>query len=172
LCEYSWETLFLKSKNAPMNDYVVQNATAPEPIPVGYHSVTPFLIVDGAEKLVQYMKAAFNAEIIHVMKEPTGKVMHATAKIGDSIIMLADSNEKMGAMPCMLYLYVEDVDKMYQQALRAGGQSLRQPTDEFYGDRSGGIKDAWGNQWWIATHVEDVSMDEIKRRSDAFYNKK
>jgi uncharacterized glyoxalase superfamily protein PhnB len=66
----------------------------------------------------------------------------------------------------------QDVDKMYQQALRAGGQSLRQPTDEFYGDRSGGIKDAWGNQWWIATHVEDVSMEEIKRRSDAFYNKK
>ncbi len=155
-----------------MNDYVVQTSAAPEPIPVGFHTVTPFLIVSGVEKLLDFMNAAFNAETSFVMKDPEGKVMHATAKIGDSILMLADANDKMEAMPCMLYLYVEDTDSVYAQAVAAGGQSLREPTDEFYGDRSAGIKDTWNNQWWIATHIEDVDIDEINRRAEAFYNKR
>ncbi len=155
-----------------MNDYIIQDTTAPEPIPVGYHTVTPFLIVNGAEKLLDFLRNAFNAEQTYVMKDPSGKVMHATARIGDSIVMIADANEKMAAMPCMLYLYVHDVDKVYQQAVKAGGLSLREPTDEFYGDRSAGIKDGWNNQWWIATHIEDVELDEINRRAEAFYSKK
>lgn len=154
-----------------MNDYVVQNASGVEPIPVGFHSVTPFLVVDGAEKLLDFMKAAFSAETIGLMKDPSGKVMHASAKIGNSIVMLTDASEKMEAMPCMLYLYVEDVDRVYKQALHAGGESLREPTDEFYGDRSAGIKDACNNQWWIATHIEDVSPEEINKRAEAMYYK-
>jgi uncharacterized glyoxalase superfamily protein PhnB len=155
-----------------MNDYVIPTSAAPQPIPVGFHTVTPFLVVKGAEQLLDFLEAAFKAEINYLMKDPGGKVMHATAKIGDSIVMLADANDKMGAMPCMLYLYVEDVDRVYRQAVVAGGQSLREPTDEFYGDRSAGIKDAWNNQWWVATHIEDVEMDEINRRAEAFYNKR
>lgn len=154
-----------------MNDYVVQNASEVEPIPVGFHTVTPFLVVNGAEKLLDFMKTAFSAETIGLMKDPSGKVMHASAKIGNSILMLSDANERMEAMPCMLYLYVEDVDRVFKQALHAGGQSLREPADEFYGDRSAGIKDAWNNQWWIATHIEDVSPEEINKRAEAMYYK-
>ncbi len=159
-------------KPVAMNDYIIQATTAPEPIPAGYHTVTPFLVVNEAEQLLDFMRTAFNAEQTYVMKDPRGKLMHATAKIGDSIVMIADATEKMAAMPCMLYLYVHDVDKVYQRAVKAGGLSLREPTDEFYGDRSAGIKDRWSNQWWIATHIEDVDVEEISRRADAFYAKK
>jgi uncharacterized glyoxalase superfamily protein PhnB len=154
-----------------MNDYVIQSAAAPEPIPTGFHSLTPFIVVKGAEQLLDFIKHAFNGETISMMKDPEGKVMHATARIGNSILMLSDADEKFEAMPCMLYLYVEDVDSIYKKAVHFGGQSLREPTDEFYGDRSAGIKDAWNNQWWIATHIEDVDADEINRRAEAFYNK-
>ena len=99
------------------------------------------------------------------MKTDDGsKVMHASVVIGDSHIMVADSSEQYPAGSCRLYLYVEDVDSVYKQALRARGTSLREPTDEFYGDRSCGVKDAWGNEWWIATHIEDLTPDEMKQR--------
>jgi uncharacterized glyoxalase superfamily protein PhnB len=154
-----------------MNDYIIQTATAPEPIPAGFHSITPFIVVKEAEQLLDFMKHAFGAEMTSMMKDPVGKVMHATARIGNSIIMVCDANEKFEARPCMLYLYVEDVDSVYKKAVHFGGESLREPTDEFYGDRSAGIKDAWNNQWWIATHIEDVDAAEINRRAEAFYNK-
>ena len=134
-----------------------------DPIPEGMHSVTPYLIVDGAEKFIEFTKNAFNAESTFIWKGEDNKVMHATVKIGDSIIMLGDSMEGFKPMPCMLHLYVADVDAQYKQALKAGAQSVREPKDEFYGDRSSGVKDPWGNQWWIATHVEDVSEEELKK---------
>jgi PhnB protein len=137
-------------------------------IPEGFHSVTPFLVVDGAEKLMDFIVKAFGGEIMANFKLDDGKIMHATVKIGDSQIMITDAMENMPAMPCMLYLYVEDVDAVYKQALAAKGVSLREPTDEFYGDRSAGIKDAWNNQWWIATHQEELSVEEIKRRQEEF----
>lgn len=143
-------------------------ATAAKPIPEGFHTVTPFVIVKDATSLLEFIKKAFHGETTSVMNDPDGKVMHATAKIGDSIIMVADAMERFPAMPCMLYLYVDDVDKVYQKALKAGGQSLREPTNEFYGDRSAGIKDAWDNQWWVATHIEDVEDEELRRRAEEF----
>ncbi len=92
--------------------------------------------------------------------------MHASIRIGNSHIMLGEASEKWPAIPAMLYLYVEDVDSMYNSAVKAGGVSLREPTTEFYGDRSSGVKDSFGNQWWMATHVEDVSPEEMQRRQE------
>jgi len=96
-----------------------------------------------------------------------GIVMHAAVRIGDSMLMMGEAQEKWPAMPCMLYLYVKDVDSFYKRAIEAGGKSLREPTNEFYGDRSCGVLDASGNQWWIASHVEDVSPEEMKKREEA-----
>jgi PhnB protein len=109
------------------------------------------------------MKKAFDGELTYIM-EAEGQVMHATVKIGDSIIMLTDVMGNHEPMPCQLYLYVDDMDSMYKKAVKAGGTSLREPMTEFYGDRSGAVKDEWGNHWWIATHVEDVSEAELKKR--------
>jgi PhnB protein len=139
-----------------------------QPIPEGYHSVTPYLIVEGAAKLIEFAKSAFGAEVRGRMEEPGGAIMHAEITIGDSMIMLADS---MGAenppMPTMLHVYVNDVDATYRSALAAGGASEREPTDQFYGDRSAAVKDAFGNRWYIATHVEDVSPEEMEKRAAA-----
>ena len=141
---------------------------AVNPIPEGMHTVTPFIVVNQAAMLMEFIKNAFDGKIRGQMDGEDGKVMHAEMTIGDSHIMISDANEKNAPMPCMLYLYVEDVDSTYQQALKAKGQSLREPTDEFYGDRSAGVKDPWGNQWWMATHVEDVSPEEMKKRANEF----
>jgi PhnB protein len=138
---------------------------AVKPIPEGYHTVTPFMLAKDAAQLIDFMIAAFDAVQKH-RHDVGGKVMHAEIKIGDSIIMLAEANEKWPASPSILYLYVNDVDSTYRQALRAGGTSLREPNTEFYGDRSCGVVDTFGNQWWIATHVEDVSPEELKRRQE------
>lgn len=151
-----------------MKEKKMSHTTMAKPIPDGFHTVTPFLIVNDTTKLLEFIKKAFNGETTSIMKDPDGRVMHATARIGDSLIMSSDEMERFPAMPCMLYLYVDDVDAIYKQAIKAGGQSLREPTDEFYGDRSAGIKDAWNNQWWIATHVEDVDDEEMKRRAEQF----
>lgn len=146
----------------------MSRATMAKPIPEGFHTVTPFLIVEDAVKLLEFIEKAFNGETTAIMKHVDGKVMHATARIGDSVIMTSDATDRFPAMPCMLYLYMNDVDAVYKQAIKAGGQSLREPTNEFYGDRSAGIKDAWNNQWWIATHVEDVGEEEMKKRVEQF----
>lgn len=140
-------------------------------IPEGYHSITPLLMVKNAAGFIEFLSKAFNGKQKSRHDSPDGKIMHAEVVIGDSIIMLGDATDKYPAMPGMLYLYVEDVDVTYKHALLAGGKSLREPTDEFYGDRSSGIADEFGNQWWIATHVEDVSPEEMKRREEEFFQK-
>ncbi len=134
-----------------------------KPVPKGMRTVTPFLLVNNAKGLIKFMKKAFDGELTYIM-EAEGKVMHATVKIGDSIIMLSDDMGPYEPMPCQLYLYLEDMDTVYKKALKAGGTSLREPVTEFYGDRSGAVKDEWGNHWWIATHVEDVSEAELRKR--------
>jgi uncharacterized glyoxalase superfamily protein PhnB len=139
-----------------------------KPIPKGFHTVTPFLTVNGAAGLIDFITNAFDGEVTSIMKGDDNKVMHATVQIGDSNIMISDATEKFVAMPTMLYLYVKDVDSVYQKAIEANGTSLRGPTDEFYGDRSAGIKDAWDNQWWIATHIEDVTPKELEKRKEKF----
>ena len=140
-----------------------------KPVPKGYHTVTPYIVVDGAEKMIGFMKSAFGAEIVHEpMMRADGKVMHAELKIGDSMVMISDASEHSSATSAMLYLYVPDVDAVYQKALKAGAMSLMEPSNQFYGDRSGGVKDAAGNRWFIGTHVEDVSPAELKKRAVEF----
>jgi uncharacterized glyoxalase superfamily protein PhnB len=139
-----------------------------KPIPDGYHTVTPYLVVPGVAKLIDFVKQALGAEEIHRMAKPDGTVMHAEVKIGNSRIMMGDaSGAKSGSMPAVLYVYVPDCDAVYRRALQAGGTSISEPADQFYGDRHGGIMDPSGNQWWIATHKEDVSAEEMMKRAQA-----
>lgn len=137
-------------------------------IPEGMHSVTPYLIVDDASGLIRFIERSFDGKTMAIMKTPEGKVMHASVLIGDSHLMIADASDQYPAGTSRLYLYVEDVDATYKKALDAKSTSLREPTDEFYGDRSSGVKDAWGNEWWIATHVENVDDAEMERRAKQF----
>jgi len=139
-------------------------------IPEGFHTITPYLIVDGAGKIIDFMQKAFDAKLQHeATKRPDGSIMHATLKIGDSMVMISDASEHAKATNTMLYLYVPDVDATYQKALKAGATSVMEPADQFYGDRSGGVKDVAGNQWWLGKHIEDVAPGELKKRAaDAF----
>jgi PhnB protein len=144
---------------------------AVKPIPEGYHSVTPYLAVEGTDKLFEFVKTAFDAADVHeCMRRPDGTIQHAEVKIGDSIVMLAEASGPWKPRPSTLYLYVTDVDATYQRALAAGAMSLMEPATQFYGDRSGGVQDPAGNFWWIATHVEDVSPEELQRRAAAQQN--
>ncbi|WP_028349011.1 VOC family protein [Bradyrhizobium murdochi] len=144
-------------------------ATQVKPVPKGFHTVTPYLVVDGADKVIRFMKEAFGAEpVFEPMMRPDGKIMHAEFKIGDSIVMVSDSSERAQATSTMLHLYVPNVDAVYQKALKAGATSLMEPADQFYGDRSGSVKDAAGNSWHIGTHIEDVSPTELKKRATEF----
>jgi len=138
---------------------------AVKPIPDGYHTVTPYLLVRGVRELIEFTKKAFGASEVRRMGPPDGPVMHAEIKIGDSRIMMGEASGEWQPMPASLYLYVEDCDSMYRSAIAAGGTSINEPRDEFYGDRMGGVKDPSGNTWWIATHKEDMSEAEMARRS-------
>ncbi len=134
-----------------------------KPIPKGYHTVTPYLVANGAGKLIEFMKDVFGAEETFRMGGDT--IMHAEVRLGDSVIMLGDANEEHPPRPATIHLYMPDADATYRKALAAGARSIRQPADQFYGDRSAGVEDAFGNQWWIATHIEDVPPDEMQRRA-------
>jgi PhnB protein len=144
-----------------------------KPIPEGYHSVTPYLILSGAADAIEFYKKAFGAAEVMRMPGPGGKVGHAEVEIGGSRIMLADEYPDMGyrgpkaigGTPVTLHLYVEDVDAVARQAVAAGAKERRPVKDEFYGDRSGTFEDPFGHVWHIATHKEDLSPDEIKRRA-------
>ena len=140
-----------------------------KPVPDGFHTITPYIVADGAEKIISFMQNAFGARYEHEpTKRPDGKIMHAEFKIGDSIVMISDTSERARVTSDMLYLYVPNVDAVYQKALKAGGTSLMEPADQFYGDRSGGVTDPAGNRWHIGTHVEDVSPAELKKRAAEF----
>lgn len=137
-------------------------------IPEGMHTVTPYLVVDGANELIRFIEKSFNGKTTSIMKTKDGKVIHAGVQIGDSQVMVSDATDQYPAGSSRLYLYVDNVDETYRMAIDAKGISLREPTDEFYGDRSSGVKDAWGNEWWIATHVEDVDDEEMEKRAAKF----
>jgi PhnB protein len=145
---------------------------AVKPVPVGYHTVTPYLTVRGAEKVIEFLKQAFGGEPKEALKRPDGSVMHAQVKIGDSLVMIADESEMAKATPSTLYLYVPNVDAVYERAVKAGGKSIMEPTDMFYGDRSGGVKDPSDNSWFLATHKEDVAPQELRKRAELFYKEK
>jgi len=138
-----------------------------KPIPDGYHSITPYLIAEGAHKLLEFIEKAFDGQILLKMQNDEGKIAHAEIKIGDSIMMLSEASEEWKPTQTILQLYVEDIDATYQKALEAGAVSVKEPKDQFYGDRSASVKDPLGNFWGIATHIEDVSDEEIKRRVSA-----
>ena len=136
-----------------------------EPIPAGYRTVTPYLIVEGAEDLLTFVKQAFAAEETVRMPRPDGTIAHAEVRIGDSVVMLGEASEQWPPMPGSIHLYVGDCDATYRRALEAGATSVQEPADQFYGDRSGGVRDPVGNVWWIATHVEDVPEEEMAKRA-------
>ncbi len=144
-----------------------------KPIPDGYNTVTPYLIVDGAAAAIEFYKKIFGAKEVMRMPAPGGRIGHAEVKIGDSHVMLADENPDMnarspksvGGSPISLLLYVDDVDKTVDRAIAAGAKLKRPVADQFYGDRTGGIEDPFGHQWYVATHIEDVSPEEMQKRS-------
>jgi PhnB protein len=138
-----------------------------KPIPERYHSVTPYLVVQGVPKLLDFLKQTFNSTELERVPRPDGTISHAEVRIGDSVVMMGEANAQSKPMPTMLYVYVEDADAVYKRALMAGAKSVRDLKDEFYGDRAGGVEDPMGNQWWIATHKEDVSPEELRRRMEA-----
>ena len=144
-----------------------------KPVPEGHHSVTPYLTVRGAGKVIDFLEQAFGAKpMAEPFKGPDGKIVHAEVRIGDSPVMIAEESEMMKAMPSALYVYVPDVDGVYRQAIKAGGKSVMEPADMFYGDRSGSVKDPAGNSWTIATHKEDVPAPEMKKRAEAFFKQR
>ena len=140
---------------------------AVKPIPDGYHTVTPYLVVKGAHNLITFLKQAFDAKVLVKMNRDNGDVMHAEISIGDSRIMLSDASDQFPPTIVNIFLYVPDADITYRSAIDAGGISSMELADQYYGDRMGGVKDKFGNQWWIGTHIEDVSPEEMQRRQKA-----
>ena len=140
-------------------------------IPDGYHRIQPYLYIRGAAEAIDFYKKVFGATERMRMPQPDGRISHAEILFGDSVIMLADehpekeihSPKHFGGSPISLMLYVEDCDAVYKQALSAGAKSLREPADQFYGDRMAGVEDPFGFQWWLGTHIKDVSMEEMQK---------
>lgn len=141
-----------------------------KPIPDGYHSVTPYLYVQGAANALDFYAKAFGAKERMRMEMPDGKIGHAEIEIGDSIVMLADAPERAASpqsgVTGSLVLYVEDVDTVFKRALEAGATEVEPLTNKFYGDRMGTLRDPFGFEWSLGTHIEDVSEEEMKRRME------
>lgn len=135
----------------------------PKNPPEGYNTVTVQAVVDDAHSLLGFVEEVFDAELLDAF-EVDGRIRHAEAVIGDSRIMVSSTSDEFGPFPFMVSVYVDDVDAVYQRALEAGATSLREPQDQFYGDRSSGVMDIHGNQWWISSHIEDVDPEEMQRR--------
>lgn len=152
-----------------------------KPIPEGYHTATPYLIIRDADRAIDFYKKAFGAVELFRMADPSnGKIGHAEIKIGDSIMMLADevtemgyrSPQSLGGTPVSILLYVEDVDSFFKRAVDAGAKVKQALEDKFYGDRMGSLEDPFGHAWHVGTHKEDVSQEEMKRRAEAYYGGK
>lgn len=137
-----------------------------EYMPSGYHTITPYLVVNGAERLMTFISDVLDGSEITRMQGPDGRIAHAEMRVGDSVVMLADTPASGEETSTMLHLYVPDSDATYRRAMQAGATSLREPQDEFYGDRMSGVQDSTGIKWYFATHVEDVSDEEMARRAE------
>jgi uncharacterized glyoxalase superfamily protein PhnB len=136
--------------------------------PEGHYTITPYLVVPGVLKLIDFLKEAFGAEeTCPPMTGPDGRIGHAEVQIGDSRVMMGEPMGDFKPMPAMQYLYVEDCDAWFRRAVAAGATPVMEPMDMFYGDRSGGVQDPAGNMWWLATHKEDVAPEELARRAKA-----
>ena len=134
-------------------------------VPKGHNHVSPYLVVEDVKKLLEFLKKVFNAKEIDRMAMPDGTLSHAEVKIGDSVVMMGAAPAGTPSMQNMIHIYCDKVDLVYQRAIKAGATSIREPADQFYEDRSGGIKDIFGNQWWMSTHIEDVSDKEMVNRA-------
>jgi PhnB protein len=141
------------------------SATHVKAIPEGFHTVTPYVTASDANAVIEFLQRAFDATLVERIDDGKGRIRHAQVKVGDSFVMLTDGNDDCTPAPASFYLYLSDVDAAYARALRAGGESIMEPADQFYGDRNAGVRDASGNTWWLATHIEDVSSEEIARRA-------
>ena len=147
-------------------------------IPKGYHTVTPSLFVAGAAKAIDFYKKALGAEELMRFPGPDGKIMHAEIKVGDSIIMLADEMPDMGGRgpksiggtPVSFFVYGEDVDAAWKRAVDAGAKEVVPLADQFWGDRTGCVEDPFGHQWWLATHVQDLTQEEIRKNAEAYFS--
>ena len=133
--------------------------------PKGFQDVTPYLISSHASRLIDFLRAAFDATEVMIMKGEGDKISHAAFRIGNSNIELADAQGPWQPMNAGLHVYVPDVDATYDRAIKAGGESLYEPKDMFYGERSGGVKDPSGNHWYIATVTEELTAEEMHRRA-------
>jgi PhnB protein len=148
-----------------------------KPIPDGYHNVTPYLSIKDAAKAIEFYKRAFGANELFRLVAPSGEIGHAEIKIGDSQIMLADPCEEgtfrnpqtLGGTSVGLHVYVEDVDTLFAQAVDAGAKTVRPVQDQFYGDRTGTLEDPFGHVWFLATHKEEITPEEINKRAAALY---
>ena len=149
-----------------------------KPVPEGYHTATPYLIVNDGAGAIEFYKKAFSATEVMRHPGPEGKLMHAEIKIGDSHIMLADefpemgfqSPTSLGGSPVGILLYVENVDELYNQAIEAGGKEMKPLQNQFYGDRSGSLVDPFGHVWTVATHIEDITPEEMQKRGEQSMN--
>ena len=148
-------------------------------VPDGYHSITPYLIIEDAAKAIEFYKNIFGATEILRLPGPDGKIGHGEIRIGDSVLMMADetpdmgyrSPKALGGTPVGIMLYVEDVDRTFEKAIASGATVEKPVQNQFYGDRSGTVVDPFGYKWTIATHVEDVSPEEMQRRIADLYGK-
>ncbi len=137
------------------------------PIPAGYRSVTPYLVLHDLVGFLAFAERALGAEVVERIDLPEGGLAHAAIQIGDSRVMVGAARPDSEPFPAMLYVYVPDVDAAFARAVEAGAKVVVEPADQFYGDRSGGLEDEWGVQWWLATHVEDVPPEELAQRMAA-----
>jgi PhnB protein len=138
-------------------------------IPEGHQAVIPYLMAPSVAKLIDFLKHTFGAqEVGDRTTRPDGAIMHAEVRIGDSTIMMGEPTKEFPATAASVYVYVPDTDEAYRRALEAGGSSVMEPADQFYGDRTAGVRDTQGNFWWIGTHQEEISPEEMKRRADAY----
>ncbi|UVW35514.1 VOC family protein [SAR92 clade bacterium H455] len=149
-----------------------------KPIPEGYNTATPYLSISGAKDAIEFYKLAFGATEIFCMDTPTGEVAHAEIKIGNSLIMLCDacdespipSPDTLGGSTVAMHLYVDDVDAMFEQAIDAGALDINSVEDQFYGDRMGTLKDPFGHIWFVSSHIEDLTLDEVRERAKALFS--
>jgi PhnB protein len=140
----------------------------PNPVPTGYHSITPYLKLPNSGRLLEFLKAAFDGIEQNRLTRPDGELLHAEVLIGDSLVMVHEAPPGWQGKPSTLYLYIADVDATYEQAITAGGASIFAPADMYYGDRVACVSDVSGNDWWIATRLENISLAEIQDRAAKF----
>jgi PhnB protein len=148
-----------------------------KPVPPGHHTVTPYLAIKNALRALEFYTKAFGAAEVYRLVMPDGRLGHAEIRLGDSLIMLADefpeyggkAPDTLGGSPVALHLYVDDVDQFFRRALAAGARERKPVMDQFYGDRSGQLEDPFGHLWWVATHKEDLSPEEVQRRAESMF---